>query len=321
MISFLKKRNLRLALVGGLIGLCSLALFSGCSESSATVQLDERGWPYKLVIGHNPPEEETERLARDEVYDALSEYLEQQLDVEVEVVKIGSYNVAIEAMRASKVDIVNFGSFSYLIAHQKADAEPLVLRGTKEYGPGGYQSFLVTAADSPLQTIEDVFDNLDKLTMSFNDPASTSGHLVPRGFFDSKGVVPERDFKQVVFAMSHTANVMTAISGKTDLAAVASSTFTRMIERGVIKEDEVRVLWKSDWMPNGPITVRSSLPEDFKVALQDAYLSMSEKSPKTWDKVRSIYTNPDIVFLPGDDSVFDYYREIARNIEHMRLLD
>lgn len=311
----------KLALVGGVLSIACLAWLTGCSESSATVQLDDRGWPKKLVIGHNPPEEETQRLARDEIYEALAQYLKDSLNVEVEVIKIGSYNVAIEAMRAGKVDVVNFGSFSYLIAHDKANAEPLVLRGTSKYGPGGYQSYLITAADSHLESIEDVLVKTKDLTLSFNDPASTSGHLVPRGFFDSKGIVPERDFKQVVFAMSHTANVMTAVAGKTDLAAVASSTFTRMIERGVVKEDEIRILWKSDWMPNGPITVRSGLPDAFKQALQKAYLSMAEVSPETWEQVRSIYTNPDIIFLPGDDSVFDYYREIARKIEHMRLLD
>ncbi len=296
-------------------------LLSGCSDSSARLQFDERGWPTILVLGHNPPEEETQRRARKEVYDNLSTYLERSLDIEVKVMHTGSYNVAIEAMRAGKVDIMNYGSFSYLIARQKANAEPLVLRGTTDYGPGAYQSYLITAADSSLKSIEDVLERSGELTMSFNDPASTSGHLVPRGFFSEQGIVPERDFKEVVFAMSHTANVMTAVSGKTDVAAVASSTFQRMIERGAIAEDEVRILWRSDWMPNGPIAVRGGLPEDLKKALQDAYVSLPQKDPETWELIRSIYVNPNIVYMPGDDSIYDYYREIARNIDHMKLLD
>ena len=121
--------------------------------------------------------------------------------------------------------------------------------------------------------------------------------------------------------MSHTANVMTAVSGKTDVAAVASSTFQRMIERGVISEDEVRILWRSDWMPNGPISVRGALPEDLKKALQDAYVSLPQEDPETWELIRNIYINPNIVYMPGDDSIYDYYREIARNIDHMKLLD
>ncbi len=298
------------------------AIFAnGCSDSSARTQLDERGWPTVLVLGHNPPEEETQRLARNVVYDNLSSYLERTLDVQVKVVHTGSYNVAIEAMRAGKIDIMNFGSFSYLIAQQKANVEPLVIRGTTDYGPGAYQSYLITAADSSLKSIEDVLERSSELTLSFNDPASTSGHLVPRGFLSDHEIVPERDFKEVVFAMSHTANVMTAVSGKTDVAAVASSTFQRMIERRAISEDEVRILWRSDWMPNGPISVRGALPEDLKKALQDAYVSLPQKDPETWELIRNIYINPNIVYMPGDDSIYDYYREIARNIDHMKLLD
>lgn len=296
-------------------------LLQSCSDGEARVQTDSRGWPNKIRIGHNPPEEETQRIARDEIYTALAKYLGDRLDVEVEILKIGSYNVAIEAMRADKVDIVTFGSFSYLIAHQKANAEPLVMRGSESKGRGEYRSLLITAADSEIQSMDDVLARAGDLTLSFNDPASTSGHLVPRGYFDEKGLIPEEIFKQVVFSMSHTANIMTAVSGKADLSAVASTTMRRMLETGSVKEDEFRIVWQSDWMPAGPVTIRGGLPEDFKEAVRDAYLSMPEDSPETWELVRSVYIDPDTVFYPGDDSVYDYYRNIARKLEHMRLLD
>lgn len=169
--------------------------------------------------------------------------------------------------------------------------------------------------------MDDVLERSKELTLSFNDPASTSGHLVPRGHFDDLGVVPEEAFKQVVFSMSHTANIMTVISGKVDLAAVASTTMQRMVEKGAVKEDEFRVIWKSNWMPSGPISIRGDMPEDFKEAVRSAYLDMERDSPETWEEVKSVYMDPDTIYFPGDDSAYDYYRNIARKLEHMRLLD
>lgn len=311
-------------LLGGLAALLAMvaALASqGCSDSSARDGYDARGWPKVLRIGHNPPEEEIQRITRDAVYAALSSYLEERLKIEVEVIKIGSFGVAIEAMRANKVDIVSFGSFSYLIAQQKANAEPLIIRGTEESGLGEYKSLLITSSKSTIHTMEDVLSRAGDLTLSFSDPASTSGHLVPRGYFDDKGLVPESIFKQVVFAMGHTANIMTAVAGKVDLSAVASTTMQRMVETGAVKGDEYRVVWSSDWMPSGPITIRGDLPEDFKQAVRAAYLDMPEASPETWAQVQSVYMDPNTIFYPGDDTVYDYYRQVARKIEHMRLLD
>lgn len=296
-------------------------LSQGCNDSSARERYDERGWPKELRIGHNPPEEETQRIVRAAIYEALTSYLEDRLAIDVKVIKVGSYGVAIEAMRADKLDIVSFGSFSYLIAQQKANAEPLIIRGTEESGLGEYKSLLITSSESDIYDMEDVLKRAGDLTLSFSDPASTSGHLVPRGYFDDKGLVPEAVFKQVVFAMSHTANIMTAVAGKVDLSAVASTTLQRMVETGSVKEDEYRVVWSSDWMPSGPIAIRGDLPQDFKEAVQKAYLEMPEESPETWALVRSVYMDPNTNFYAGDDSVYDYYRQVARKIEHMRLLD
>jgi len=308
------------ALFGGLALCC--ALLAGCAPSEARYGADERGWPRTLRVGYNPPEEETERRARAAVFRALAGYLEDQLGIGVEIVHSGSYSLAIEAMRARKIDICNFGSFSYLIARQKAGAEPLVLRGSKESGQGAYRSLIITASDSGIETLEKALERAGELAFSLSDPASTSGHLVPRAHLASLGVDLEKAFGRVVFAMGHTANVMTVLEGKSDLAAVASTTLRIMVEKGAVDPGEYRVLWQSPWMPTGPIAIRGDFPENFKRAVREAYVEMPERAPEVWDLVATMYTTgPDTVYLPGDDRVYDYYREIASSLETMDLLD
>lgn len=299
--------------------LAAIALY-GCRPIGSNITVDERGWPTVLRIGHNPPEEETQRMAREEVYSALAEYLGKTLNIDVEITKTGSYSIAIEAMRSKKIDICQFGSFSYLIAHEKANAEPLVIIGTEESHHGSYQSYLLTSPSSGLKNMDDVLEKSKSLTFSFNDPASTSGHLVPRGYFDSIGVKPEVVFGKVVYSMSHTANIMTALAGKVDVAAIASTTLARLVELGTIEESEFHVLWKSDWMPTGPVAIRGDLPSDFKQSIQDAYINMHNDAPDTWALVSSIYLSDNPRFFPGDDSVYDYYRAIVKNMDQMQLL-
>ncbi len=259
-------------------------------------------------------------MSRKEIYNALAQYLGKTLNIDVEITKTGSYSIAIEAMRSKKIDICQFGSFSYLIAHEKADAEPLVIIGTEESRHGAYQSYLITSPSSGLNSMDDVLEKSKSLTFSFNDPASTSGHLVPRGYFDSIGVKPEVVFGKVVYSMSHTANIMTALAGKVDVAAISSTTLARLVERGTIEESEFQVLWKSEWMPTGPFAVRGDLPSDFKQSIQDAFINMHNDAPDTWALVSSIYLSDNPIFYRGDDTAYDYYRDIARNMDQMQLL-
>ena len=301
------------------IGGSLVGFFTGCS-ANGDVPIDQ-GWPKQLVIGYNAPEEETERRERDERYAKLEKYLERTLEVDVKIVHSGSYSASIEAMRAKKIDICEFGAFSYILAGKLANAEPLVVRGSQATGPNMYRSLMLTSADSKLTSLEDVLANAGDLKLAFTDPTSTSGHLVPRGYLDTLGIKPEDKFKEVIYSNGHSASVLTTIAGKVDVACVASAALDHMEEKGLVSKSQVRVLWESPPMPREPVSIRGDLPSDFKAAVQKAYLTMSENDPETFALVSGMSQTPDAVFLPGDDSLYDYYREIARGIETMKLLD
>src|SRR5262245_9663954 len=112
-------------------------------------------------------------------------------------------------MRAKKIDAGTFGPFGYLIASEKAGAEVLVNTGTKHGGHGSYAGTIAVSSKSQLKTIDDLVAHAKELTVSFVDPASTSGFLVERAYFQSVGIDPEKDFKKTVFSMNHLASAMT----------------------------------------------------------------------------------------------------------------
>jgi phosphonate transport system substrate-binding protein len=139
----------------------------------------------------------------------IRNYLQEQLHMPVEVVKVEGHASTIEAMRAEKTDLSMFGPLAYLIASQKAGAEAIAGRGYPDGKLGGYPSVIAVPKDSPIHSIADLKAHAKELVFAFSEPASASGDLYPRVGLLSMGIDPDKDFKKVIYAGSHLATIMT----------------------------------------------------------------------------------------------------------------
>ncbi|MEM9160740.1 MAG: phosphate/phosphite/phosphonate ABC transporter substrate-binding protein [Verrucomicrobiota bacterium] len=291
---------------------------SGCSSSK---EVDERGWPKKLVFAYWV-DDEVPGL-RLEATTHLADYLSKELDLEVEIKKTTQYGPVIEAMRADKVDISMFGTFAYILASAKAGAECIIVRGT-EAGGISYHSLLLARQDSPVNNLEDLKAMGKDLTFAFTNPASTSGHLIPRANLELEGINPERDFKELVFPGKHNATLLSVVSGKVDVGCVSENTFRKLKNLGGIDPKEVKIIWKSPPIPNGCIAVRERLPEDLKAAIREKLLNLKDGHPETWEEVKKIYTYstaPNSYYISANDSYFDEVRVLARRIDNLDMLN
>lgn len=311
-------RILTYILVAGGLGLFAVAPDFGAAGQPAVTEPGQ--WPERLRLAFTPSEDDPER--RRNRFQELATYLSAEIGIAVEIVRASSYGPTIEAMRAGKIDIAQTGSFAYMIAHEKAGAEAIITRGT-EAGPGIYNSVIVTGPDSGIESIDAMVNRAEDLTFSFTDPASTSGHLVPRSALEGFGIEAERDFRRVVFTMSHTNSAMTILSGKVEVGGMSGNTYERLLEAGKIEPDDLRILWRSPPIPTGPLSIRGDLPEDLKQAVQQAYLDIREKAPALWADIKQasgFEPHETLLYLPAEDKMWDPLREIARNLKTMDLL-
>jgi phosphonate transport system substrate-binding protein len=274
------------------------------------------GRPKVLRIGFSPAQEEVEERVK--TLKPVSDYLSRTLNVEVKYVRTSSYSTIIEAMRADKIDISGMGPFTYVIASTKTNVEPLVAMGSEEHGPRFYQSYFITHHNSGIKSMEDVIARSKELVLQFVDPASTSGNLIPRSHLISLELDPEKDFKRVIFGMNHTATILTVKSEKVDIAGCASSAMSRLIEAGTVQESDFIKLWESPPIPTSPVCIRGELPDDFKEEVKQAYINMKEADPEAWEVIVSQYTDPDLVYLRTDDSVYAHLRELAFQIDLLK---
>ena len=295
-----------------------MALLSGCGGTGPTQPSDSSAELKLLRIGFVPNEEDLEQRVR---FDALAAHISKRLGVPVELVQTGTYSTAIEAMRAAKLDVCSLGPFAYLIAHEKTGAQAIVAPGTPVGEINTYRSILVVPGSSSIRTIEHVRTHAAKMTLAWVDPASASGHLVPRAYLESIGIVPERAFKNTIFTLSHLASAMTVKSGQVDLAVITQNGLANLVQKGRLKSDDLRVIWTSAPIATSVVAVRGGLAASYKEKIQGAYLSFRTEDPVNWSKFQRLFVDPATIWVAAKDSDYDELRQLARSVKHLDLLN
>lgn len=298
--------------------LAGILFLFGCGGADRS--LDERGWPTKLVYAFWVDDEVPGLRLDSSKY--LADYLSERLGLEIVLKKSTQYGPVIEAMRSRKADISRYGTFSYLLAAAKAGAECIAIR---EYSGRdvSYHSLILTRKESGIKNLDDLKSRGSETTFAFTNPASTSGHLIPRAYLEIQDIFPERDFKELVFPGKHNATILSIQSGKVDVGCVSENTYRKLVKLGKVDPEELVVVWKSPPIPDGCIAVREGLPQDLKDAIRRAIVDLPEEDPEAWEKVKDIHrfsAFPDSVYRAATDSHYDEIRKIAARIDNLEML-
>jgi len=230
---------------------------------------------------------------------ALLDHLQRTLHMEVKPFVATDYNGVIEALRAKKLDIALLGPFSYVLAASVAQVDAFALPETDRQGPT-YRSVIVARKDHGIRTLQD----LKGRTFAFVDPSSTSGHLFPKAALIDAGYDPDTYFSRVIFSGGHDASAIAVQNGKVDAAAVAELLLEAAIDRGVVRREDVVVVWRSNPIPGAPFAYRKDLPADLKARIR---ASFAEIHDMPWGG-RTVIKR----WLPTDDAAYDVVRSTAR---------
>lgn len=300
----------RSGVVLALLSIASLCLSAtGCNVGRADTR------PTELRYAFSPQADQLQGggLRRD----LMVKYLSAQLHIPVKMVMVEGYGPTIEAMRADKVDMISGSSLTYLIAAQKAGAQAIVARGFADGSIGGYRSAIAVPKDSPIHSMADLKAHAKDLVFAFAEPASTSGYLYPRVGLQNAGINPDTDFKKVVFAGNHLSTIMTLKAGKVDAAGFDKVLLPRLIQTHKLAPDDIRVLWTSDLIPEGPYSVRKALPEDLKKQIQAALVEMPKRDPALWANLSSSYRTTDsgTQLIPVTDASYNTLRNYAAQVK------
>lgn len=238
----------------------------GCSsDASADSPTCPNG---KIAFGIEPYEDPTKLKP---AYQVLADALEKKLDCPVELNVLEDYSAEVLAMQNGKLDLGQFGPLGYVFASERAGAEPLASFGLADGKLSSYTAGIWVPKDSPIQSVKD----LKGKDLALGSVGSTSGDVLPRYALKQEGI-EDADLK-INYAGGHPEAMLALTNGTVDAAQINSQTLATAKSEGTFDESKFRQIWKSEEIPNDPITVRGDAPDEFKKAVEDALLNLETK--------------------------------------------
>ncbi|WP_422009678.1 phosphonate ABC transporter substrate-binding protein [Reyranella sp.] len=298
--------------LGAALAASSLAASSFVLAGAAHAQSWKSAYP-ELVLAVIPAENASGVTER---YGPFVEYLSQTLGTKVTLRVANDYAAVIEGQRNGSIHIAGYGPASYARAIVTGvKVEPFVTTVNND-GTVGYYSVFYVRADSPYKTIDD----LKGKNLGLVDPNSTSGNNVPRFALNKLKLNPETFFGRVTYTGSHE-NAVIALQQKTvDVAAnwwnaENDSNLTRMASKGLAKQEDFRIIYKSDLIPNSPFAYLASLPPDLKAAITTAFMEAPTKAKAAFDKLSD---GKDRGFQVVDAKYYEPVVELIKFIDQLR---
>ncbi|AVX31659.1 phosphonate transport system substrate-binding protein [Carboxydocella thermautotrophica] len=243
-------------------------LSAACSQQTATTS-EKKEQPKVLRVGLIPNQAPEKIKAK---YEPFRKYLEEKLGMPVELFVATNYAGVVEAMAADKLDMAYFGGLTYVQAKQKAKIHPIVTEIDSETKTTKYYSLIITPANSPIKTLQD----LKGKTFAFGDINSTSGSLYPRIMLDRAGLKVPDDFANIIYTGKHDATALAVQNGKVDAGGLEGRILNKLIEDGKIDKNKIRILAKSDPIEGYPWCVQDSMDPQLEAKIVDAFLSIKD---------------------------------------------
>jgi phosphonate transport system substrate-binding protein len=223
----------------------------------------QSGAPLRFAVGPFQPTAGDTRRAFEPFFAHLAARLGRPYQLRVTTDWAG---IAV-AIGAGQVDAAWMGPWGFVLARARAGAEAIA---TVLYqGRPTYHAIIIGKPDLAIARFP---EDARGMSISFADAGSTSGWLIPHFWFQSRGIDP-RSFFRYRDGASHAANVISVASGQVDLATDFDRNLDAMIAAGRVRADQLRVVWRSDPLPNDALAVRRDLDPATRDALRAAALA------------------------------------------------
>lgn len=266
----------RRILLGAVAAMAVAGLATGASAQEWKKQFSELS--FALV----PAENAADTTNR---WQPMMDYLSKTIGVPVKLRIVNDYAAVVQGQKEGTIQIALYGAASYARAViVGAEVTPFGIEVNKD-GTTGYYSVVYVKKDSPFQKLED----LKGKTLGLVDPNSTSGNNVPRFEMNKLGLDPDKFFSKVVYAGTHENAAIGVAQGTFDACFNAwtndeDSDALKADKKGLLKYSDLRIIYKSQPILNGPLAYLNALPEDLKKTITDAFLKAYDADRAAFDK-------------------------------------
>lgn len=224
-----------------------------------------------LRVSTIPDEAPTELIRK---FKPLTQYLKNELGMEVKFTPLVNYAATVEALAAGKVDLVWYGGFTHVQARirTKGNAIPLIMR----IRDLKFKSKFIASKASGINSLRD----LKGKTFAFGSVSSTSGHLMPRHFLKKAGLSPEKDFSKFSFSGAHDATAKWVEAGKVQAGALNEAVWAKLVKSKKVDLTKVGVIYTTPGYADYNWTARAGLGKDLLAKIANAFLKLKPSNPE-----------------------------------------
>lgn len=223
--------------------------------------------PSTLIFAYTPVEDPAVYA---EAWKDFLAHMEAATGKTVEFFPVQSNAAQIEAMRAGRLHIAGFNTGSNPLAIACAGFRPFAMMAAAD-GSFGYEMEFITYPGSGIEKVEDIKGR----TMAFTSETSNSGFKAPSALMATTyGMEAGRDFTPA-FSGAHDNSILGVANKDYDAAAIANSVMTRMIERDVVKADQIVTIYKSETFPTTGYGTAHNLTAELQDKIREAFFSFN----------------------------------------------
>lgn len=247
-----------------------------------------RPWAEQLPqirIGILGGENEADRIGR---YGAYGRLIEETFGVPVRLFQASDYSGVVQAFAGKHIEMASMSPAAYAASwmDSNGNVEPILVTQEAD-GSTSYIAVMYTRADTGITSLEQMRGR----SMAWADPNSASGYLIPRAELRAAGVNPDQYFSRTGFAGGHEQAIVAVMGRQFDAGVTwasgigeVSEGYTRGMlrataEKGLLNMRDLRIIWQSRPIKNGPIVVRKDIPAEFKADLTAFHLALPAAYP------------------------------------------
>jgi phosphonate transport system substrate-binding protein len=221
--------------------------------------------PDTLIFAYTPVEDPAVYKT---AWSDFLEHLKAETGKDVVFFPVQNNAAQIEAMRSGRLHIAGYNTGSNPLAVNCAGFRPFTIMASED-GNFGYEMEIITYPGSGIESLADIKGK----QLAFTAPTSNSGFKAPSAILKADyGLVPDRDFEPV-FSGKHDNSILGVANKDYPAAAIANSVMSRMIERDVIKPEQVVSIYKSQTFPTTGFGVVYNLTPELQDKIRNAFFS------------------------------------------------
>lgn len=233
----------------------------------ADLPLDPADWvdPDTIIFSYTPVEDPA---VYQKVWAGFLAHMEEVTGRDVVFFPVQSYAAQYEAMRSGRLHIAGVNTGGNPVAVSCAGFVPFAMMASKD-GSFGYEMEIIVPADSPLQNASE----LQGKTLAFTSPTSNSGFKAPSAILKSEfGLIADQDF-ETTFSGKHDNSILGVANKDYEAAAIANSVKKRMIDRDVIKPEQIRSIYTSQTFPTTGYGHAHNLHPELAAKIKQAFFT------------------------------------------------